>query len=75
MNGESGSQGSVHHQCGVVYCPHMFIYKCDVCGKTLPEKAASPLTVGYDARNHFCKKCAAPFVRILKRYKLADQKI
>jgi len=62
------------HNFDVLYSStYMFVYKCDHCGKTLPEKGASPLTVGYDARYHFCNKCAAPFIRILKRYKLSTK--
>ena len=50
----------------------MLVYKCDACGSTIPKsKDESALAVGFGMRlHHLCKKCAAPIVRILKKYKL-----
>jgi hypothetical protein len=60
----------------VVYSPHMLVYKCDACKKPIPEtKRDSALAVGFGlARNHLCKQCAAPIVRVLERYKLITSK-
>jgi len=54
----------------------MLVYKCDACKKPIPEsKRDSALAVGFGlARNHLCKRCAAPIIRVLERYKLIDQK-
>jgi len=54
----------------------MLLYKCDACKKPISETKRDPaLAVGFGlARNHLCKKCAAPIVRILERYKLTTSK-
>jgi hypothetical protein len=54
----------------------MLVYKCDACKEPIPEsKQDSALAVGFGlARNHLCKRCAAPIVRILERYKLINAK-
>ena len=60
----------------MLYSPHMLVYKCDACKKPIPEsRQDSALAVGFGlARNHLCKRCAAPIVRILERYKLINAK-
>jgi hypothetical protein len=47
---------------------HMLVYKCDACKKPIPDSERdSTLVVGFGlARNHLCKRCAAPIVRALK---------
>jgi hypothetical protein len=54
----------------------MLVYKCDACKKPIPESCRdSALAVGFGfALKHLCKKCAAPIVRILERYKLLTAK-
>jgi len=56
--------------------PHMLVYKCDACKKPIRDsKWDSAFMVGFGlARNHLCKQCAAPIIRVLERYKLIDQK-
>jgi hypothetical protein len=54
----------------------MLVYKCDACKKPIPQSERdSALAVEFgSARNHLCKKSAAPIVRILERYKLTTSK-
>jgi len=54
----------------------MLVYKCDACKKPIRDsKWDSAFMVGFGlARNHLCKQCAAPIIRVLERYKLIDQK-
>jgi hypothetical protein len=55
----------------------MLVYKCDACKKPISDQGAdATLSVGIGMfRYHLCKRCAAPIVRALDRYKLATSKV
>lgn len=50
----------------------MLVRKCDKCKKRILDADRTAVVtagVGYD-KFEFCKKCGAPFVRTLRKYKL-----
>jgi len=49
----------------------MLVEKCDACNKTIPDRQSGVHVRDGYTNFEFCKKCAAPVLAVLKRYKLA----
>ena len=54
----------------MLYCPMAVIHKYDSCKKAIAADRTIIDVANHTDRFELCKKCAAPILTVLKKYKL-----